>query len=89
MPFVQADDPGRLIVLAMLVYAGDPDDGTRVVDTFRALANRWPSRAGAPSTRLTAVKRRYVGAMFALRWKTLSGSHLRLRSTRRSNVAAP
>jgi FAD/FMN-containing dehydrogenase len=38
MPFVPAEHHGKLIVIAMLVYAGDPDAGQRALAPFRALA---------------------------------------------------
>src|SRR6266498_1338911 len=38
LPFVPAEQHGRLVVMAMLVYAGDPDAGLRAVAPFRALA---------------------------------------------------
>jgi FAD/FMN-containing dehydrogenase len=38
IPFVPAEHHGKLIVVAMLVYAGDPDAGERVLAPFRALA---------------------------------------------------
>jgi FAD/FMN-containing dehydrogenase len=38
MPFVPAEHHGKLIVMAMLVYAGDPDAGERALAPFRALA---------------------------------------------------
>jgi FAD/FMN-containing dehydrogenase len=37
-PFVPAEQHGRLVVMAMLVYAGDPEAGERAVAAFRALA---------------------------------------------------
>jgi FAD/FMN-containing dehydrogenase len=38
IPFVPAEHHGKLIVIAMLVYAGDPDAGERALAPFRALA---------------------------------------------------
>jgi FAD/FMN-containing dehydrogenase len=38
MPFLPAELHGKLIVFAMLVYAGNPDDGERAVAPFRKLA---------------------------------------------------
>jgi len=38
MPFLPADVHGKLIVFAMLVYVGNPEDGKRVVAPFRKLA---------------------------------------------------
>lgn len=38
MPFVPAEHHGRLVVLAMLTYAGDVEAGQRAVAPFRALA---------------------------------------------------
>ena len=38
LPFVPAEQHGRLVVMAMLVYAGDPQAGKRAVAPFRALA---------------------------------------------------
>jgi FAD/FMN-containing dehydrogenase len=38
MPFLPADAHGKLIVFAMLVYAGNADDGERAVAPFRKLA---------------------------------------------------
>jgi FAD/FMN-containing dehydrogenase len=38
MPFVPAEHHGKLIVMALLVYAGDPADGERVLAPLRALA---------------------------------------------------
>lgn len=38
MPFLPAEVHGKLIVFAMLVYAGDADDGERAVAPFRKLA---------------------------------------------------
>jgi FAD/FMN-containing dehydrogenase len=38
LPFVPAEHHGKLIVMAMLVYAGDPDAGERALAPFRALA---------------------------------------------------
>jgi FAD/FMN-containing dehydrogenase len=38
MPFLPAESHGKLIVMAMLVYAGDAGEGERVVAPFRELA---------------------------------------------------
>jgi len=38
MPFVPEEHHGRLVVMAMLVYAGDAETGERAVAPFRALA---------------------------------------------------
>jgi FAD binding domain/Berberine and berberine like len=38
LPFVPQEHHGRLVVMAMLVYAGDPQAGERAVAPFRALA---------------------------------------------------
>ena len=38
MPFLPADVHGKPIIMAMMVYAGDPNEGERVVAPFRALA---------------------------------------------------
>jgi FAD/FMN-containing dehydrogenase len=38
LPFLPPEAHGRMIVMAQLVYAGDVDDGQRVLDRFRALA---------------------------------------------------
>ena len=38
LPFVPAEQHGRPVVMATLVYAGDPDAGLRAVAPFRALA---------------------------------------------------
>jgi FAD/FMN-containing dehydrogenase len=38
MPFVPAEQHGKLIIMAMLVYAGNPEVGGRVLAPFRALA---------------------------------------------------
>jgi hypothetical protein len=38
MPFVPAEFHGKLIILAMLVYAGDLEPGERAIAPFRALA---------------------------------------------------
>jgi FAD/FMN-containing dehydrogenase len=38
MPFLPAELHGKLIVMAMLVYAGDPEAGERAVAPFRKLA---------------------------------------------------
>ena len=38
MPFLPAEVHGKMIVFAMLVYAGDPETGERVIAPFRALA---------------------------------------------------
>jgi FAD/FMN-containing dehydrogenase len=38
MPFLPAEVHGKLIVFAMLVYAGDPEVGERIVAPFRKLA---------------------------------------------------
>ena len=38
MPFLPAEVHGKLVIMAMLVYAGDVEDGERVVAPFRALA---------------------------------------------------
>lgn len=38
MPFLPAEVHGKLIVMAMLVYAGDTEAGERVITPFRALA---------------------------------------------------
>jgi FAD/FMN-containing dehydrogenase len=38
MPFIPAEHHGKLLVIAMLVYAGDPDAGERALAPFRALA---------------------------------------------------
>jgi FAD binding domain-containing protein/berberine-like enzyme len=39
MPMVPAEVHGQLVVLAMLVYAGDPEAGERAVAPFRALTS--------------------------------------------------
>jgi FAD/FMN-containing dehydrogenase len=39
LPFVPAELHGQLIILGMMVYAGDVDAGQRAVAPFRALAN--------------------------------------------------
>jgi hypothetical protein len=39
MPFVPAEHHGRLVVMATLVYAGNPEAGQRAVAPFRALAS--------------------------------------------------
>ena len=38
MPFLPPEQHGRLVIFALLVYAGDVDAGTRAVAPFRALA---------------------------------------------------
>jgi FAD/FMN-containing dehydrogenase len=38
MPFLPEEVHGRIVILAMLAYAGDPASGARVVAPFRALA---------------------------------------------------
>lgn len=38
MPFLPAEHHGKLIVMALVAYAGDAEAGTRVMDRFRALA---------------------------------------------------
>ena len=38
VPFVPAEHHGRLVVFAMLAYAGDVDAGERALDAFRGLA---------------------------------------------------
>jgi FAD/FMN-containing dehydrogenase len=38
MPFLPAEVHGRLVVMALMAYAGDTADGTKVIDRFRALA---------------------------------------------------
>ncbi|MGH8840185.1 MAG: FAD-binding oxidoreductase [Jiangellaceae bacterium] len=38
MPFVPADYHGRLVVMALMAYAGDSEPGERVMAPFRALA---------------------------------------------------
>ncbi|HKY53116.1 MAG TPA: FAD-binding oxidoreductase [Anaerolineales bacterium] len=38
MPFLPAEVHGKLVILAMLVYAGDSESGERVIAPFRALA---------------------------------------------------
>ena len=38
MPFLPAEVHGKLVVMAMLVYAGEPEAGERAVAPFRALA---------------------------------------------------
>lgn len=38
MPFIPAEVHGKLIILAMLIYAGDASEGERVLGPFRALA---------------------------------------------------
>lgn len=38
MPFIPAEHHGKLIIMAMLVYAGDAEEGERVISPFRALA---------------------------------------------------
>jgi FAD/FMN-containing dehydrogenase len=39
LPFVPADQHGRLVVMAMLCYAGDAEAGQRALAPFRALAD--------------------------------------------------
>ncbi|MFO7323120.1 MAG: FAD-binding oxidoreductase [Chloroflexota bacterium] len=38
LPFVPAEHRGQLVMLAMMVYAGDVEEGLRVVEPFRKLA---------------------------------------------------
>jgi FAD/FMN-containing dehydrogenase len=38
LPFLPAEQHGRLVIMAMLVYAGDPGAGDRAAAPFRALA---------------------------------------------------
>ncbi|HLO14380.1 MAG TPA: FAD-binding oxidoreductase, partial [Anaerolineales bacterium] len=38
MPFLPAEQHGKLIIMAMLVYAGEAGEGERVIAPFRALA---------------------------------------------------
>ena len=38
LPFVPEEVHGQLIVMAMLVYAGDPEEGEKAIATFRGLA---------------------------------------------------
>jgi FAD/FMN-containing dehydrogenase len=38
MPFLPAEHHGKLIIMAMLVYAGEASEGERVIAPFRALA---------------------------------------------------
>ena len=38
MPMVPVDQPGRLVIMALLCHAGDPEAGERAVAPFRALA---------------------------------------------------
>jgi FAD/FMN-containing dehydrogenase len=38
MPFIPADYHGKLVIMAQIVYAGDPAEGERVIAPFRALA---------------------------------------------------
>lgn len=38
MPFIPEEQHGRLVVLALMVYAGDPEAGQRAFAPFRALA---------------------------------------------------
>ena len=38
MPFIPEEMHGRTLVMAMLVYAGDPEEGERALAPFRALA---------------------------------------------------
>jgi len=38
MPFLPADQHGKLVVMAMLVYAGEPEVGESVIAPFRAIA---------------------------------------------------
>jgi hypothetical protein len=38
MPFLPEDVVGKPIIMAMMVYAGDPSEGEKIVSPFRALA---------------------------------------------------
>ena len=38
LPFLPTEVHGKLIIMAMMVYAGDPTEGEKVVSPFRALA---------------------------------------------------
>ncbi len=38
MPMIPAEQHGKLVIFAMMVYAGDPDTGQRVLEPFRKLA---------------------------------------------------
>src|SRR5918997_4401258 len=38
MPFLPAEAHGQLVIMALLCYAGEVDEGERVVAPFRALA---------------------------------------------------
>jgi FAD/FMN-containing dehydrogenase len=38
MPFIPAEHHGEVVILAMLVHAGPPEDGERAIAPFRALA---------------------------------------------------
>src|SRR5215207_2957269 len=38
MPFLAAEAHGELVIMAMVVYAGEVDEGERAIAPFRALA---------------------------------------------------
>ena len=60
MPFVPAEHHGRLIVMALMVYAGETEAGQRAIAPFRSLAPRrsptWSGPCAIP--RCTRPKRR-------------------------------
>jgi FAD/FMN-containing dehydrogenase len=51
MPFLQAEQHGRLVILAVLVYAGDVEAGERAVAPFRALVEPIVDMLGRSATR--------------------------------------
>jgi hypothetical protein len=49
MPFLPAEAHGKLVIMAMLVYAGEVDEGERAIAPFRALATPLADTVGQKS----------------------------------------
>src|SRR5215212_9330417 len=57
MPFLPAEAHGKLVIMAMLVYAGEVDEGERAIAPFRALATPLADTVGPKPTRRCTSRR--------------------------------
>jgi FAD/FMN-containing dehydrogenase len=57
MPFLPAEAHGRLVIMAMLVYAGEVEEGERTIASFRALATPLADTVGRSPTRRCTSRR--------------------------------
>src|SRR5215212_1371402 len=57
MPFLPAEAHGKLVIMAMLVYAGEVDEDERAIAPFRALATPLADTVGPKPTRRCTSRR--------------------------------